>query len=197
MEFTADCPNGALIRNVEDLLAGFYGFAPCATAADHLINRQELADHGDPLPDPARGGVLVDDRDKHLFIGLFIHDAIFTLLQEKDPLTRLDGENIDAFSVLVEEISQFHLILNRVMNRQGVSRVELEWQGEIDKVLLSAHLLRQQSGDSHLNQLYRLFYFAAETGSASHYQEASHLAGIFWRRLSERPGLLIILLSQK
>lgn len=180
-----------IVAEVEQRLAEFYGFARAADAADHLVTRDELKETlGDlvtTLPEfDSRAGVFVmenTDDKSDLYIGIHLDEAICAQLEAADPTERLDDGNLDAFCVLVEEISHFHLILNRVAKEFPVSKLELEWQGEIDKLLVSALTLKEQAGDLHLEALARKLYDTAVITSADTrlYWEATKYAARFWR----------------
>lgn len=178
-----------IISEVERSLAEFYAFEPGSEAASHLVSKDELkASLGrdvEALPEfQARAGVfLKNERDDDLFIGIHLDESIKTRLETADPTRRLDDGNLDAFCVLVEEISHFHLILNRALDRRSVTKLELEWQGEIDKLLVCAITLKAQAGDSHVEPLARRLYDSAAIVAADRdlYWEATRHAARFWR----------------
>lgn len=179
-----------IIQKVELRLADFYGFHPQSEASQHLVTRDELqASLGDAvarLPEfQGRGGVFLQNGEapNDLFIGIHLDDEIRTTLEQTDPLRRLDDGNLDEFCVLVEEVSHFHLILNRATVDQGVSKLELEWQGEVDKLLVCAMMLKEQQGDLHLEPLARRLYDTATiiAKDVELYWEATRHAARFWR----------------
>jgi hypothetical protein len=184
-----------VIDYVERELAAFYGFALLARAKDHLASRRDLeASLGrsvQTLPEfKARAGVFLQEPgdSEELFIGIHYDDAVLESLDRKNPLERLDDENLDAFCVLVEELSHFHLILNRMERRQGVSKLELEWQGEVDKLLVSAVTLEDQAGDLHLSPLARrLFDQATITAEDQElYWQAHRQAARLWFAVAQK-----------
>lgn len=180
-----------VIRTVEERLARYYGFSPLATAEAHLVTRNELVHTlGDDVrAQPewlARAGVWLVDEGRgpnELFIGLHLSEELQDRLAQHDPTAQLSDVNLDAFCVLVEELSHFHLILNRASAGRQVSKLELEWQGEIDKLLVCALVLQEQAGDPHLLPLARKL-FDASTITASEeldrYWEATRYAARFW-----------------
>jgi len=177
----------AIIDDVERRLAAFYGFAPQSRAAAHVVTREELrtslGDRIRTLPEfHGRAGVFLafDDAEDNLYIGIHFADEIRSRLEAVDPTVRLSEQNLDAFCVLIEEISHFHLILNRT--DLGVSKLELEWQGEIDKLLICAELLATQSGNDHLAALARRLFDTADIVAEDHelYWEATRYAARFW-----------------
>jgi hypothetical protein len=108
-------------------------------------------------------------------------------LAKASPLAGLDNVNLDAFCILVEELSHFHLLLNRVDAGRPVTRSELELQGELDKLLICARLLKRQSGDYHVVALARTLYDRAEIVAADPepYVQATKYAARFWFAASE------------
>ncbi len=185
----------SLIDYVERQLAEFYGFALLARAKDHLATKAELtASLGEGvarLPEfRARAGVFLQEPGQggDLFIGVHYDESILSRLDQKNPLDRLDDQNLDAFCILIEELSHFHLILNRIDRGQGVSKLELEWQGEVDKLLVSAVTLEGQAGDLHLSPLARkLFDQAHITGEDQElYWQAHRQAARLWFSVAQK-----------
>ena len=99
-------------------------------------------------------------------------------------MNELSDANLDAFCVLVEEVSHFHLIVNRAEAKLPVTKLELEWQGEVDKLLLCALLLQKQSGDPHVLPLVRRLFDEAliiSDHNRQRYEEATRFAARFWK----------------
>jgi hypothetical protein len=178
-----------IMAAVERQLAAFYGFPIASAAAGHLISRDDLRaclgdDAGQHPGWGARGGVwlLNTDAADDVFIGIHIDEEVAERLAQADPLAQLDNRNLDPFCVLVEEVSHFHLILNRAQAARTVTRLELEWQAEIDKLLICAQTLERQSGDPHLLPLARVLYDHAtiDAEDSELYWEATKHAARFW-----------------
>lgn len=179
------------VSEIEQQLASFYGFALRVSASDHLVTKKDLLASLGPTvatqPEwQARAGVWLlsgDEASKDdFFIGIHIGDEIAESLAIADPRQGLDNSNLDAFCVVIEEISHFHLIVNRAIADRQVSKLELEYQGEIDKLLVCAMTLSQQAGDPHLLPLARLLYDQAIICSSNTtlYWEATKHAAQFW-----------------
>lgn len=188
-----------VIDYVEQRLAEFYGFDLLARAQDHLVSRSELT-HSlgqtvASLPEfQARAGVFLQEPGSggDLYIGIHYDSAITDRLAEHDPLRRLDDHNLDAFCILVEELSHFHLILNRMERGQGVSKLELEWQGEVDKLLISAVTLADQAGDLHLSPLARKLFDQAQIlgeNQELYWQATRHAARLWFAVAQTAEGL--------
>ena len=178
-----------VIQNIEVTLSRFYQFPIRSTALNHLIDKKDLAllSENKCLPEQRAATVIFDETSQHedLFIGIFFDQSIIESLVENNPINELTRENLDAFWVIVEEISHFHLILNRAQENRTVTQLELEWQGEIDKLLLSAIVMKAQSGNPHYFHLARILFEQSEIYGAdlSMYSEANNLAARYWYKL--------------
>jgi hypothetical protein len=175
-----------IIRSIESFLSDFYEFEPQTSAAEHLVKYDELMEmHEDSsnLPEAdAQAGVWFVEDPEDLFIGLYIHDSLKKPLIDQCPVVELNNGNLNSFCTLVEEVSHFHLILNRIQNQIPISKLELESVGEIDKLLVSSMFLKQQSGKHHVEQLAMQLYDRAHFVGieTKRYEEATRVAARFW-----------------
>lgn len=178
-----------LVARVEARLAQYYDFLPQALVANHLVTESELVrSFGDSIrktPEfKARAAVYFSQtQGDDLFIGLLVEPKIIEKLERFNPEVNLDDRNLDEFCILVEEVSHFHLLLNRASSQRGVSKLELEWQGEIDKLLITSILLKEQYGDKHVEPLARKLYDTAKIIAEDFelYWQATKFASHFWR----------------
>lgn len=191
-------PFSGIVSSIEDMLSEYYSFAPVVSASCYMINDADLSDisnteniNKDDFRSE-RGSVLfLNARDQSdLFIGLHIADQVVQAIESSNPLDNLNGGNLDVFCLLVEEISHFHLLLNRVSNNKNVSRLELEWQAEIDKLLISSMILKKQSGFTHFNQLVTALFEDAQISSSNEalYNKAARYAAKFWHQTVKNSG---------
>lgn len=168
-----------LIESIETTLADFYGFAMSQSSTHFLLNGQT----------EQRGCVYVaENKDSDtLEVGIQLQRQILDVVEQDDPLVKLSNQNLDAFFVIAEEVSHFHLICNRAIADRGVSQLELEIQGEIDKILLAANLMYDQCGDAHLLPLVRKLFDEAKI-HVDHdvYREANRFAADFWYALAQQ-----------
>ncbi len=173
----------SMIIQVEEDLARSYGFRINTSASDCLLPPEAAS----RLKAGERAAVLVYEEagSDELELGVYLHPQIMEELQSSDLLRNLKLENLDVFCVLIEEISHFHLVANRAIKGQGVSRLELEWQGEVDKVLLAGSYLLAQTGQSYLLQLAHLIFDRSQCYSAqvALYDEALFYAARHWYQL--------------
>jgi hypothetical protein len=185
---TADKKIGRLVHAVEQCLSRYYSFAPLTAAGLHLVPQSEVQNH---LPghaeSTAQGSVIFSqcDQTSDLFMGIAFSNAILENIQSLDPFERLSSANINACCVVIEEVSHFHLLANRAAKGHQVSHLELEWQGEVDKLLVCALFLQEQCGDAHLLPLARQIYdfsniYVTEPTESERYWEATRFAAQFW-----------------
>ena len=170
----------ALVMVLEKELSDIYGFDLHASANDFMV----AGEYGAQIAPLERAAVLIqqDPISDELRLGVYFRQEILAHLESLDPWQSLTQDCLDAFCVLVEELSHFHLISNRALQGQTVSRLELEWQGEIDKVLLAGRLLLRQVGSPCYRQLTHLIFDCAQTWSheSELYEEASRYAARHW-----------------
>ncbi len=181
-----------VISKIEDELCSFYDFPLKANVKDHLIEKGHVEQINQGKPYSNRAGVFLVEEDKQeCFIGVYFNEKIKSHLKKYDPTTVLSHLNLDAFCVLVEEISHFHLIINRASEDRSVSKLELEYQGEIDKLLFSGLFLEKQCGDHHAEVLFKKIFEKASFHSHEFdlYWQASKLAAKFWQVFLEKAGV--------
>lgn len=146
MDPNSKCLNVCLA--IERLLSEFYKFDLTASCVNHFTSREELISAlGSSIKGlsewNSRAAVWTNCWDEsEFFIGIHVDHAIWDVFEKTNPFDALEDTNIDAFCVLVEELSHFHMILNRIVNHKQISRLELEWHGEIDKFIITNLWLR-------------------------------------------------------
>jgi hypothetical protein len=173
------------IHSIELLLSHFYQFNRTHSAIDFLISSEELPAlvGKEKLSNSNRAAVYFSEDHDELFIGVHFEESIINKINLTSPNTSLNNSNLDAFIVVVEEISHFHLILDRAQRGQKLTLLELEWQAEIDKLLVSGLFLFQHVADPHVAHLKKIMFEQAKITSENInlYQEASYYADKFWR----------------
>ncbi len=94
----------------------------------------------------------------------------------------------DSYLQLLEGVSHFVLLAERIRTGRQTSHLELELQAEVDKLVLVEHCLasdRRRSATLH-EQLYENAHFlhAADTERGERYRLANQLAARFTKRLA-------------
>ncbi len=174
-----------IIHQCEQMIAKYYGFEISTPFIDFIVSENDIAYSTNETKSNLKSGVFVIENktEDEVFIGACLDEKITENLAAMNPLVVLNKENLNAFCVLVEEISHFHLLVNRAKAGLGVTKVELEWQAEIDKLLFSAEILRFQSGKTHIVPLLKLIFDQCEIIESPDkplYIQANKLAATFW-----------------
>ncbi len=169
-------PEGVLV-DVQRRLEGFYGLPPQPPVTEFLIPPGATEQY------PGDGSrTLVTENEDGLSIGVLLEPAVLDRLAEGDPRVRLDDGNLGAFCTATEEVSHFVYLLFRAGSDRGVTELELELQGEVDKYLNAVLLLSLQNEgavSARLRErLFRRYRLDARVSAerASRYRAASDLA---------------------
>lgn len=174
------------LQSIAQKLQGFYGLSLDADPADYVISTDILeALKGEPT---AQHGsqVLVhidDDEDgsPQCNLALYFPDHIKEQLDSCNPLASLSLANLNSVWVVIEELSHFLLLATRSLKDQQTTALELEWQAEIDKLLMTAALLSQQNGKSQALEVSALLHNHCRfTRADPVYREAQFFAQKFW-----------------
>lgn len=153
--------------------------------------RTYLAENASTPSDEAtkRAAVVVETSAEETFLGVGFHQDIVEQIADKPPLERLHSANLDVYCVLIEEVSHFTLLTHRAATGRGVSRLELELQAEIDKVVLCAATLERHYGSPSLAPLVRSLFDQSVVVSVQDgalYETANRVAARFWHKIAAR-----------
>ena len=172
-----------LISWMETNLQEIYDFKAPTSANNHLVQKEEVQQLATPHSNQ-RAMTISYYQNEELFIGVYLERELIDRLVVNIPLKHLNEENLDAFCVVAEEISHFHYIIQRSLKNIPLTKLELEWQAEIDKMLLCWRILlcQDQSPSMHglLDRLYTSCNYIASQSDL--YMEATYYAQKFWYR---------------
>ncbi len=179
-----------LAAELEEALARYYRFKLLANAPEFL--RLVNVDSGllllDLGIDPGRGATVFNSAGEEISIAIYLAPELAERLGEVRYGQWPENKVLDAFLVLVEELSHFHLILARASRSETVRQVELEYQAELDKLLMASLWFGSDADQFH--RFARLLYFADhEVVSRQHedrYREAQYQAGCWYLSLCMR-----------
>jgi hypothetical protein len=87
-----------------------------------------------------------------LAVLVYYPDSLIECLERNDPTRRLDDANIDAFSVLVEELDHFLVIADRYRRGGEASLLELELHANVTKHLVLGMFVGKMRRTSRLSQ---------------------------------------------
>lgn len=190
--------NPVLLRHlvaIESDLQSFYQLPQSQSIADHLMPLEEMRSymqqHAQPLHTDSlqRAAVLVEASTDEAFVGVGFDKEVVERLAAEPPLSGLRSSNLDIYCVLIEEVSHFTLLMSRMQEGRSVTRLELELQAEIDKVILCAATLERHYGKVFLAPLVRSLFDQSKVinqEDAGLYETANSIAARFWHRLASR-----------
>jgi hypothetical protein len=174
------------------MLHELYALEVGYAVSDFLITDALLAGSLD------RGGRTVDEKlliaesDGEADVALYLEQDLLDRLEQRDPLTRLDGGNLADFWSALEGVSHFTYYAWNAARDKSVSLFELELQAEVDKFVTTGMLLREQTGREP-NGLHGWLFdsptLASELGEEERerYRRANRYAAKYCSRLA--PGL--------
>lgn len=183
-----------VLREMQRLLAVINDAAVHEDVCDFLItDRRVLAEWHAPS---GRSGthetLLVAERDDALELGLYLEAGLLERLVARDPLRRLDDDNLEDFCTALEGVSHFHCVAFCAARDWSVSLLGLEMQAEVDKYAAAVLLAGDQRGGRLVHGLHeRLFTRVRlreglDAALAGLYADANRYAARFCRRLEER-----------
>ena len=160
-----------------------------------LYQGQEIVEE---LPGLSPGPrTLVTSVGHRIRLGIYYPDEMIRRLEERNPLHHIDDENVEPFSILVEELDHCLMLAWCACHHREVRLVELEFHAYITKYLVLAHFLARHSRRPHLTSaqrhwvLARLFSGAGEDlpePFAHRYSTAAKFALRFIGSLASMPS---------
>lgn len=180
------------ISQIDLALKSLYNLDSPLSAQDFLLTRSPV-----PASTPMPPGMLFieppSEKDDSLGLGIYLRPEIGETLDALSQVRHWSGQQLAAFGVAAEEVSHFHYVAHFAPRGRGVSQLELEFQGEIDKFLLTFFARIPADGDDGLafEALMEKFFegftwfekLSAE--QKARYEEANRLAKAFLVRHSD------------
>jgi hypothetical protein len=135
-----------LLRKLETLLHGLYGLDVAYAVDDFLITDAAVAGSLDGGGRKVDEKLLIAEAGGEADVALYLEQELLERLERRDPLTRLDADNLADFWAALEDVSHFTYYAWNAARDKPVSLFELELQGEVDKFVATEALLRAQHG---------------------------------------------------
>ena len=132
-----------MLRPLQQLLETIYD-APCGHDVRDFLLTQRRHLPRERRAEAADEELVLVQRRHGVRLGLYIDEAVLARLDAQDPLRALTGANIGDFWTALEGISHFSYLMWNAGHQRGVSQLELELQGEVDKYIAAFWLLRAQ-----------------------------------------------------
>lgn len=138
-----------LIDNIEKTISVYYDLHIECKASQCVID--DHLDHGTDHP-----GQLLILQEEDLFVGLHFSQNVLDSIRLDIPPHQQSASELNALLVVIEEVSHFHLVCDRARIGRPTSMLELEWQSEIDKIIVLESLLHRCAVSADLYSLYGL-----------------------------------------
>ena len=135
-----------LLPKLEALLHELYALEIGYAVSDFLITDAVLAGSLDAGGRKVDEKLLIAEANGEADVALYLEQELLDRLAQRDPLTRLDGENLADFWSALEGVSHFVYYAWNAARDKAVSLFELELQAEVDKFVTTGLLLREQTG---------------------------------------------------
>lgn len=183
-----------ILGRMQALLARLYDAPVEHDVEDFLVSSPERIAElaGNAAHGQTDEQVFVVENENDVHIGLFIAPEVLERLERRDPLDRLDDENLPDYCTALEGVSHFHYLMWSASHGRKVSLLELELQADVDKYASALTLFTQQRNGVFPAALHaRLFHGVRYLPELSlearrRYEEANRHAARFCRSLEER-----------
>lgn len=165
-----------LFDAIEAVILKTYDLRHSERGVDYLINADSLIEQGIDVP-TSPAALIIKQKPTEIFMGIYLSDFL-SLHQDNQTQTMM---------ILIEELSHFHYTIDRLQKAQQLSKLELELQAEIDKVIIGAQLL--QHSEQRISVASLIQHFTDQTKIIDHadaelYGESTRLAMRFWKQFS-------------
>ncbi|HUQ53154.1 MAG TPA: hypothetical protein VM692_13095 [Gammaproteobacteria bacterium] len=135
-----------LLPKLEAMLHELYALEVGYAVSDFLITDALLAGSLDAGGRQSDEKLLIAESNGEADVALYLEQELLDRLARRDPLLRLDSENLADFWSALEGVSHFIYYAWNAARDKPVSLFELELQAEVDKFVTTAILLRAQTG---------------------------------------------------
>lgn len=171
---------------IEAYLCSYLAYTPAYTAKDFVTSLtddflQETCPEAIDLP----AALIVQEEIESLLISIHLRQDIYDTLNSIsiDQSTLATDRGLSAFLILIEEISHFHYYARHAETKTPLSRLEMEIQAELEKIIVASLMFQKTFGRSHVKFLtQKIFDQSIITGSLTDYNTASKIAEKFWKQ---------------
>ncbi len=179
-----------LLAKLQSMLHELYALDVGYAVSDFLITDAVLAGALDAGGRKSDEKLLIAEADGEADVALYLEQELLDRLAQRDPLRRLDRDNLADFWSALEGVSHFIYYAWNAARDKSVSLFELELQAEVDKFVTTSMLLREQTGRQPTGLHGWLFdspTLAAELGDEERerYRRANRYAAKYCSRLPQ------------
>jgi hypothetical protein len=173
------------ISKIDRALKRLYNLQSPLQAEDFLLRRPYASSVEQAPP----GALYIEPptpEEDTLSMGIYLNPTVQTALDTFPQWNGLwNAQQFAAFGLAAEEVSHFHYVAHHAPQGRGVSQLELELQGEIDKFLLTFYAKpRDEKSDPFqelLENFFKHFHFEQrlDPEQRERYEQANRLAKAF------------------
>jgi hypothetical protein len=177
------------LGGLQALLAELYALDVAYEVDDFLTTDADLARALDAGGRELDEKLLIAETDGEAEVSLYVEPSVLERLARSDPLTRLDGDNLEDFWTAFEGVSHFIYYAWHAQLEKSVTLLEMELQAEVDKYVATTLLLARQGQRPPRGLHHWLFEMPRlderlEGDERDRYRRANRYAGKYCRRLA-------------
>jgi hypothetical protein len=133
-----------LVGALQGFLSEFYALDLPYDVRDFLLTDATLARSLDSTGREVEEKLLIAENAGEAEVCLYLEGGLLDRLERSDPLTRLDGDNLEDFWTAFEGVSHFAYYTWNASLDKSVTLFEMELQAEVDKFVATTLLLLRQ-----------------------------------------------------
>jgi hypothetical protein len=149
------------ISKIDRALKRLYNLHSPLQAEDFLL-RRPYSSSVDQAPPGALYIEPPTPEEDTLSLGIYLNPSVQTALDDFPQWARhWNAQQLAAFGLAAEEVSHFHYVAHHAPQGRGVSQLELELQGEVDKFLITffARPVAEEPFTALLERFFENFHF--------------------------------------
>jgi hypothetical protein len=178
-----------LLGNLQALLSEFYALDVPYSVDDFVTTDATFARALDGGGRQVDEKLLIAEADGEAEVCLYLEQRLLERLERSDPLSRLDGDNLEDFWTAFEGVSHFTYYAWNAQHEKAVTLLEMELQAEVDKFVATALLLLRQ-GNRNADGLHHWLFELPQLDrrlagdELDRYQRANRYAAKYCRKLA-------------
>jgi hypothetical protein len=177
------------LAGLQDLLSDLYALDVPYRVEDFLTTDAAIAGALDESGRHMDEKLLIAENGGEAEVCLYLERDLLERLERSDPLTRLDGDNLQDFLTAFEGVSHFTYYAWNAELDKSVTLFEMELQAEVDKFVATTRLLLRQDRRLPCGLHHWLFELPKLDSRLAgdeldRYRDANRYAGKYCRRLA-------------
>jgi hypothetical protein len=173
----------------QSLLSDLYALDLAYEVDDFVTTDSDLARALDAGGRELEEKLLIAETEGEADVSLYLDSGVLERLARRDPLKRLDADNLEDFWTAFEGVSHFIYYAWNAQREKSVTMLEMELQAEVDKYVATTLLLLRQ-GQPPQHGLHHWLFEMSRLDERLHgdeldrYRRANRWAGKYCRKLA-------------